>query len=376
MKIFDRYVLKNLVLAALFVSVTLAAVIFLTQSLRFLELVIEAGATSGSFWFLTFLALPRFFEIILPLSLMAATIFIYNRMSSDSELVAIRTAGYSPLRLSRPAIVLAMIVTVFLWAMTMYAAPKSLSRMQEMRQIIKAQFSTFLFREGVFTQAGKGLTVYIRKRNTGDGSLQGIMIHDSREEAANPSTIMAQRGVLVATDEGHQVLVYDGSRHEYDTEKDTLHRLDFERYTIDLPDGGPVRKRWREPDERTIFELLNPNMNNERDAESLREFRIEIHRRSAAPLLALTFVLVSCAALLIGPADRRGQGRRIALAVAIVMVLQGGFLAAFNLSRQTDWGLPLMHATILVPLFVSAFLLTGFSERFRRQVLYASEATP
>ena len=59
-------------------------VILLTQSLRFLELVIESGASSGSFWILTLLALPRFFEIIGPLSLMAATIFVYNRWSYDT----------------------------------------------------------------------------------------------------------------------------------------------------------------------------------------------------------------------------------------------------------------------------------------------------
>ena len=94
--VFDRYIFKNVLVAATFIAVTLAVVIFLTQSLRFLELVIESGASGGTFWMLTFLAMPRFFEIIIPLSLMAATLFIYNRMTSDSELIAIRAAGYDP----------------------------------------------------------------------------------------------------------------------------------------------------------------------------------------------------------------------------------------------------------------------------------------
>ena len=61
MNIFDRYIFKNLLIATVFVAVTLAVVIFLTQSLRFLELVIESGASSSAFWVLTMLALPRFF---------------------------------------------------------------------------------------------------------------------------------------------------------------------------------------------------------------------------------------------------------------------------------------------------------------------------
>lgn len=373
MKIFDWYVFRNLAAATVFVSLTLAVVIFLTQSLRFLELVIESGASSSSFWILTFLALPRFFEIILPLSLMAATIFVYNRMTMDSELVVVRSVGYSPMSLARPALVLALMVTALLWAMTMWAAPKALSNMHEMRQMIKAQFSSFLFREGVFNQVGNGLTVYIRERSS-EGELHGLMIHDSREKARNPSTILAKRGVIVMNDENQQVVVYDGLRQEYDPKSDVLHRLNFERYTIDLPDSGPVRQRWPEPDERTIFELFNPDMENKRDVESLRDFKVEIHRRIVSPLLAMVFTLISCCALLLGPVDRRGQGWRIALAIGSVVVIQGLFLAAFNLSRQTDWGLPLLYILIFGPLCFSGFLLSGLSDRFRRRFFYSGEA--
>lgn len=376
MKIFDWYVFRNLAIATIFVSVILAVVIFLTQSLRFLELVINSGASSGSFWILTFLALPRFFEIIMPLSLMAAILFIYNRMTMDSEMIAVRAVGYSPVSLAKPALVLALIVTVFLWGMTMWAAPKALANMQQMRQAIKAQFSSLLFREGVFNQAGQGLTVYIRER-AADGDLKGVMIHDSRTENKNPATILAKRGVIVIDDNNQQVLVYDGSRQEYDRESDTFQRLNFERYTIDLPDeDGPVRQRWREPDERTIIELFNPNLQNERDVENLHRFTIEIHRRIVAPILALVFALISCCALLLGPVDRRGQGWRIATAILSVVVIQGLFLAVFNLARQSLWGLPLMYVLVLIPLAFCTFLITGLGEKLRRRIFYARRAAP
>jgi hypothetical protein len=108
--IVNRYIFKNLFLATVFIAVTLAAVIFLTQSLRFLELVINSGASGGAFWMLTMLALPRFFEIILPIALMAGIIFTYNRMTADSELVVMRGLGLSPLQQAKPALVLAGIV--------------------------------------------------------------------------------------------------------------------------------------------------------------------------------------------------------------------------------------------------------------------------
>lgn len=371
MKIFDRYVFKNLFVTTVFVALTLVVVIFLTQSLRFLELVIESGASSSSFWILTLLALPRFFEVILPLAMMAATLFTYNRMTADSELIVIRSVGYSPLSLAKPALILATIVTVFLWSMTMWAAPKALSQMQGMQEVIKSQLSSFLFREGVFNQIGTGLTVYIRKRND-DGDLRGLMIQDARAKNKNPSTITAQRGMVVSNEENkNQVVVYDGARQEYDPETKILHRLNFERYTIDLPNNSPVRQRWSEPDERTIIELLNPDPESKRDQESLRDFKIEIHKRFVGPLLTIVFCLISCCSLLIGPIDRRGQTKRIVFAIISVVVIQGLFLAGFNLARRYDLGLLLIYALVLVPMFFSAFLLSGSAENLRRSILYA-----
>ncbi len=375
MNIFDRYIFKNLLIATVFIAITLAVVIFLTQSLRFLELVIESGASSGSFWVLTILALPRFFEVILPLSLMAATLFLYNRMTNDSELVVVRSVGYAPAALARPALLLSLIVTIVLLGVTLWVAPKSIHTMQQMRQMIKAQFSTLLFREGVFNQVGKGLTVYVRERGS-EGSLYGLMIHDSRggKDGNQPSsTILAKRGTLVSADEGYQVIVYEGTRQEYDEEQTALKRLDFNRYTIELPESDPVRQRWAEPDERTIFELLNPDPEVQRDIESLRDFKIEIHRRIVSPLLAVVFTLIACVSLLIGPVDRRGQTFRIIGAVAVVVVIQGLYIAAYNLARQSDAGLIFMYGLVLCPLGLSVFALSGLSEGLRRRILYHYE---
>lgn len=361
---FDRYIFRNLLLSTIFASATLAVIVFLTQSLRFLELVIESGASGGAFWALTLLAMPRFLEIIVPLALMISTLFVYNRMTGDSELVVMRAAGHDPAALARPAIILSAFVTVFLLILTLWASPAALSTMHQMRQMIKAQFSTLMFREGVFNQAGQGLMVYIREREP-DGSMRGLMIHDGRTEGAPPSTIIARRGTLALTDHGYQVLVSEGSRQEYDPRSKMLRRLDFDRYSIDLPDSDPIRQRWREPDERPLFDLVSPDLENERDKESLRDFRVELHRRIVSPMLAAAFTLIAAAALLIGPVDRRGQGLRIAFVIGVAILIQGLYIVSYNLARRSDFGLVLMYSLVLLPLALSILALSGAGEALR-----------
>jgi lipopolysaccharide export system permease protein len=347
--VYDRYVLRQMGLATGFVALALTIVIFLTQSLRFLELVMESGASAASFWMLTLLALPRFLEIILPIALMAATVFVYHRMALDSEIVTLRAAGISALRLGRPALVLAVGVGAVLLFVTCWLAPVSVTGMQSMRQIIKAHYSTLMFREGVFNPVGSGLTVYVRKR-TSEGELEGVLIHDARSSGGRPVTVLAQRGVLVVSPQGQQVVVYNGSRQEFDPATRALRRLDFERYTVDIPEDAPIGSRWREPDERTLGELLHPDPAQARDRENLRAFRVEAVKRVVSPFLAPLFTVVSLVFLLVGPSGRQGQGWRIPAAVGSVIVLQSLFLSAFNISRHTDLGVALTVLSVFLPL--------------------------
>ncbi len=362
--VFDRYLMRNLLWAGAFTALSLACVIMLTQSLRFLELIINSGASSFSFIVLTFLAMPRFFEVILPIALMISTVFIYNRMSADSEISVMRATGFSPMRLSRPAFSIAIVTTSIIFLITAWIAPISLSKMQTMRVTIKAQYSNMLLKQGVFNAIGKDLTVYIHKRGK-DGELQGLMIHDSRKDLKFPVTVMAKRGVIVSDKEGQQVIVYDGSRQEYNLATGALNRLDFDRYSLDLPEAGPVRQRWREPDERTFVELLNPDKEVRNNPKALHDFKIEAHRRVVSPFLAITFTAVSLCCLLLGAADRRGLSLRIAAAAASIILLQGLYLVSYNLAKEGMVGLVLMYALTFVPMICAIYLLSDKSEKFR-----------
>ena len=367
MNIFDRYIFKNLLTAMLSVALVLVVLIMLTQSLRFLELVMDSGASGLSFWILTLLALPRFLEIIFPLSMMAGVLFVYNRMRGDSELTAIRAMGHSPLGLAKPALILAILVTVFLWSMTLWVAPKSLNQMKYMRQVIQAQFSAFLLRDGVFNKVGKDLTVYIREK-VGDQELRGIVIHDMRETQRAPATIMAKNGKIASGENGYEVLVFEGSRQSMNPKTNVLQRLNFDRYVVELPDSTPVHERWKEPDERTIIELLDPDLDNARDREALNSFQVELHRRITGPFLSIGYTLMACAFLLLGSQSRRGYTKRIIGAIAAVMILQSVFLASSNLAQSSNGGLILMYLVTLGPVVLGLYVLSSMSEKLRTSI--------
>ncbi len=361
MRVFDRYLFKHLFIATVFTAVALAVVILLTQSLRFLELVVGSGASSATFWILALLTLPRFLEIILPVALTAATLFVYNRMTADSELVVMRAFGASPLRMAQPALYLSGLVALILLVLTLWLAPVSQASMYNLRQVVKAQYSSLLFKEGVFSPLRPGLTAFIRNRMP-DGELRGIMIHDSRTET--PVTIIARRGTLVSSAQGQQILVYDGSRQDINKKTGGLNRLDFDRYTIDIPESTPpIEKRWLEPDQRTLWQLLRPDQTDAKNEKITREFIIELNRRVVSPLLAPGYTIITLAFLLLGPLDRRGQGWRIVFAITATILVQGLYLASVDVARHSLWGLGLLNALVFLPLVLGLLFLAEIIQR-------------
>src|SRR6195952_4261176 len=100
----DRYVFRQLLGALVAVTGGLVALIWLTQSLRFVELVVNRGLSFRVFFELTSLLIPNFVAIILPITTFVVVQFIYQRLAGDRELTVMRAAGLSPLMLSRPAL--------------------------------------------------------------------------------------------------------------------------------------------------------------------------------------------------------------------------------------------------------------------------------
>lgn len=371
MNFYNRYLFRTVLVGTLFVTAALAAVIFLTQSLRFLELVMSSGASSLSFWVLTLLAMPRFLEIILPIALAASIIFTYSRLTSDSELIVWRAAGASPLTQARPVFILTGLICALLWVSVFWLGPNAMTKMSRLEQVVKAEYSTLLLHEGNFNMIGDNIMVFVRDRLS-SGELQGVIIQDSRKDSDYPVTIIADRGVLVADDGQQKVLIYDGARQSYDSDTGAFQRLDFERYTLDFPQSSPVGERWLDPNERTLSGLLNPDMNDERDRENMYAFRLELHRRLLSPVLTVTFALIGLASLLIGPVDRRGQTRKTFAAAVTIILIQGLYLAAFNIARTHPAGIMAMYALVLIPIGVLIFMLRPESEPLRRKWLYRS----
>lgn len=351
----DRYILRQLAVALLAVTAALVALIWLTQSLRFVELVVNRGLSMRVFLELTSLLLPGFTAVILPITTFVVVQFIYQRLSSDRELTVMRGAGLSPWALSRPALALALAALAAGLALNLWIVPASSAAFRRYQFEIRNKIAAFLLQEGVFTAVSDDLTVYVRKRDA-DGLLHGILVEDDRQKN-NRATILAESGRLVPTSGAPRVQLENGSREEIDRKSGRLDVLTFAEDTIDLDSGhGENGQRYRDVNEMSLHELLHPDP-AVIPARDFGKLAVEAHHRLTQPITAVSFTLVALASVLTGGFRRHGNLARPAAAVLVLVALLAAGLAVSSLATRNMALIPLVWAEAILPGAAAAALL-------------------
>lgn len=373
MRRITRYIASQLLLATVLVTATITCALWLTQSLRFIELIVNRGLTLGSYLYLTMLLLPSFIATLLPVGLFAAMLFTYHRLTADSEIIVMRAVGLGPSQLARAGLIVAGAVAAIAYVMTLLFMPLSYRQFKDMETDFRSDYSSILLREGAFNTVSDGVTVYIRSRES-DGELRGIIVHDSRDPQ-RAVTLMAERGILAQAEEGPRVIMVNGNRQQVEHDSGKLSLLYFDRYSVDIGKPGAgvdAETRWREPRERFIFELLFPG-DSPMDRQNYNRLIAEGHTRLTSPLYALVFAFIALAALLSGDYNRRGQGQRILIAVGAALLVQTGAVACNGLAARFPPLVPLLYLNVGAPLVIAAWWT--FSKPRRRAVRTAPAAT-
>jgi lipopolysaccharide export system permease protein len=350
----DRYIIRQLVVALIATTGALVALIWLTQSLRFVELVVNRGLSLGVFLELTGLLIPNFVAVILPITTFVVVQFVYQRLAGDRELTVMRAAGLSPMALSRPALALCVVVIAMSYVLNIWVVPISYANFREFQFEIRNRMAAFLLQEGVFTPVSDDLTVYIRSRDR-DGTLHGVLIEDARQKNSR-ATILAENGRLLSGPNGPRVLLLDGSREEIDKTTGRLNVLTFAENSIDLASTNKSgEQRYRDYTEMSMTELFNPE--SAIAARDYGKLLVEANRRLTAPLTVASFAMVALVSVLTGAFRRYGNVMRPLIAVLMVVALLAIGLAVQNLAARSVALIPLIWIHAILPGVVCAWFL-------------------
>ena len=375
MKIYLKYLVQQLVLPALLATVAFSGAVWLSQSLRFVDLIVNKGLPLTKFLYLTALLLPSLLLVVMPFALFCAVLFAYHRLAIESELVVMKAIGLSHAQLATPGLVLGLTFTAIGYANSLYLMPTAFRDFKDLQFEIRRDFSHLLLQPGIFNAPVPDLTVYVRDVDE-VGKLGGILVHDERIPDF-PVTMMAESGVLLQGEDGPIFILENGNRQELDMEGDdpaSLSLLHFDSYTLDLVAATvPAGERARRPKELFLNELFSPDEPGLSDQQRQRLIT-EGHKRLTWPLNALAFALIGMTVLLTWRHDRRGPWRRMLVAVSSVVIIQALSTASSSLSARHPALTPLLYLVPLTPICLCVALL--FKASSGRKVSWDTSPKP
>ncbi|MEI6798635.1 MAG: LPS export ABC transporter permease LptF [Pseudomonadota bacterium] len=328
----DRYLLSQFLQLFGFFALVLVGVYWMNKAVGLFDQLIGDGQSALIFLEFSLLTLPFVIKLVLPVAAFIATIYVTNRMMSESELVVMQATGFSAFRLARPVLYFGLVVGVMMAILGNFIVPVSRSALEQARATMSENVTARYLTAGSFTHPTPNVTLYIRDISP-QGELLDLFLADNRTPEAR-TTYTARSALFARGESGPKLIMFNGMVQGLDRTSQRLAVTRFADFTFDLGalmgSHDPYR---RSAAELSTAELLWPSAKILAETGAGAErLAFEAHSRFSDPLLAVCVTLIGFGALVLGGFSRFGLWRQVVLAIAALIVVQGLNTAA------ADWG--------------------------------------
>ncbi|MBI4430467.1 MAG: LptF/LptG family permease [Candidatus Omnitrophica bacterium] len=290
LNILRRYTLKE-VFVPFLMTICLFTFIFLTGSIvKMADTVLNKGVGLSDMLKILGLALPEVFSFTLPTSALAAVVLALGSFSQNNELRAMKATGINPLTIMIPVLMAAFILSVFAFVFNDQIVTSASFEKRKLVKKILFKNPSSIFEPNRFVKDFKGYIFHVK--GVSGNRLDQVIIYQPQEEQPT-RTIIAERGEIVASPDGGELVIklFNGTIDE--PGKDELYKLDFETYSmppISVESAAKIQKKPRELRlDELLWQLREDNYQDEK--EKLRD-RTELQRRFSFSLATFVFVLV------------------------------------------------------------------------------------
>jgi lipopolysaccharide export system permease protein len=348
-----------------FFALILVSVYWVNRAVILFDQLISDGQSAWVFLEFTALTLPNVIRLVLPMAAFVGTVYVTNRLSSESELVVMQATGFSPFQLARPVVYFGLIVGLMMALLVHILVPASRVTLAERQGEIAQDVTARFLVEGSFIHPVSGLTLYIREI-TDRGELHDIFLSDGRRPELR-TTYTAERALLVKSDTGPKLVMFDGMTQSLTRSTGTLATTRFANSSYDI--GAlikPGSSGRRGPDEMATSALLWPDPAEVERLKTSREVLLFTgHERISQTALPLVAGLIGFAALLMGGFSRFGLWRQIFAASVLLIVVQLLVNAVASAVKQSPGLWPTVYLPEIFGLVI-AVLMLALAGRSRR----------
>jgi lipopolysaccharide export system permease protein len=311
-----RYIAKEILVPFILGLAAFNGILFVGRLLNLASLMVASQIPIWTMLQMLAHLLPTFCLITIPMSFFLAVLLAFGRLSSDSEITAMKASGISLTQLLPPVIGIAALSATLTLLITLYILPNSSRSFKGLLREAIQQGASMAIRERVFNDQIAGVVLYCSQYNNQQHTMRGILIQDERN-AKEPLTIFASTGSVTPDPDGSAMVVAltGGSIHGLKGTAD-YRLISFDRYTMTIPiaqRGGPGH----DEQDMTISELVSNLQAGQGSTKLQRDMQIELHKRLSFPVACFIFAFIGMALGIQNQRTGKGSGFTVSLIVFV-----------------------------------------------------------
>jgi len=318
--IINRYVFKEFIPPFLICIIFFTFLFLMAKILLITNLVVNYNISLSKVILLLIYFVPYFLVFVVPMSVMMAVLLTFLRLSSDNEIIALKTGGISIYGLLPPVLIFCLAGYIVTFILAVYGMPWGKTSIKELTVDVAASNLELGLKERIFNDNFKDVMLYVNEVNLKKGELTDVFVEDKRTENII-STIVAPRGVLISEKDKlvFRLRLFDGRINQVSIKNKSVNSISFETYDINLDLKSALtdtRRKWAQKDEKEMnlselrYFLANATDKNSRYYDAL----IELHKKFSIPFACFVLGIL---ALPLGAqlkSSRRSYGLVVGLA--------------------------------------------------------------
>ncbi len=188
-----RYILREHIGPFFFGFAVITLVLVMDFILEVMQSIITKGVGTWEVLEIFGLNLAWMLALSVPMSVLVATIMAYGRLASDSEILALKSAGWSWRRLSTPALAWGTAMAVLMFLFNNHVLPESNHQARVQLTRLAQKKPLVVLQPGVFNNQIPGYQIYLKEINPFTSEVKEVRIFEQAGRMV-PRTISAPRG--------------------------------------------------------------------------------------------------------------------------------------------------------------------------------------
>ena len=348
MYIYNKYIIRKLLPILFIVTLVVTSIVWIVQTMNLSKL-IDQGIALTAFIKLTFLLLPYFIFIIMPIISVLSVIFLYHKLQEERKLVVLRSAGLSNLQIAKPALYLCVVISIILYYISLHLLPISYSNLKTTIGNFKEKYISHMITEKTFNQLSKYTTLYIDKKRA-KTDFSGVLLFDNQSPGKRIIFFAKEGKIKAFGPQGIAFELFAGVQHTYD-KSGNINKLHFNKINVNIAkpdDSAPPRTKG--PFELFIHEMIWPSQVIA--SQQRNRLIVDGHVRLVWPFCNFAFVFLALSIFLRYPASRKTNFTQYAACLIPIIFL---IYTHFSLQKMIYYNIEylyLLYANIALALVI------------------------